>query len=216
MGVRVKICGLTLAADAALAVRHGASFLGAVFAASARQVSAAQARELVGAAGPVPVFGVFATTPPEEILRLRDQAGLAGAQLHGDYSVAVRARLRQEGLLVWSVAHLSRVADTDELPALAIAADAVLVEPRVAGMAGGSGTPLSVELAHAARERLAAGFLALAGGLTPETVAATIALVRPDIVDVSSGVEREGERGRKDAARLIRFMEVVGDTNAGG
>jgi phosphoribosylanthranilate isomerase len=52
--------------------------------------------------------------------------------------------------------------------------------------------------------------MVLAGGLRPDTVAAAIALVRPDLVDVSSGVERSP--GVKDAALLKAFLEaVVGD-----
>lgn len=194
-------------------MRHGAAFLGVVFAESPRRVSVLEARELAVAAGGVPLLGVFTEATPEEILRLRDHAGLAGAQLHGDYSEAVRARLRGEGLIIWSVARLSQPSDVEAIPALAVEADAVVVEPRVAGVEGGSGTPLSADLAQAARACVARGQLVLAGGLTPETVAGAIALVQPDMVDVSSGVE--GERGRKDPLRLVRFMEVVGDADAG-
>ncbi len=213
MPVKVKICGLRRAADAELAVRHGAAFLGAVFAESPRRVSLAEARELAAAAGEVPLLGVFTDTTADEILRLCEGAGLAGAQLHGDYSESTRARFRGEGLLVWSVARLSQASDIEALSALAVEAEAVMVEPRVAGVEGGSGTPLPADLARSARARIEIGKLVLAGGLTPETVAAAIALVQPDIVDVSSGVE--GERGRKDPLRLIRFMEVVGDAHAG-
>jgi phosphoribosylanthranilate isomerase len=49
--------------------------------------------------------------------------------------------------------------------------------------------------------------MVLAGGLTPETVAEAVALVQPEIVDVSSGVERQP--GIKDPNRLARFVEAV-------
>ncbi|HXW96571.1 MAG TPA: hypothetical protein VEI47_03220, partial [Gemmatimonadales bacterium] len=58
------------------------------------------------------------------------------------------------------------------------------------------------------RERLAGHRMWLAGGLTPETVADTVCLVQPDVVDVSSGVEQIP--GIKDHRRMARFMEVLG------
>ena len=49
--------------------------------------------------------------------------------------------------------------------------------------------------------------LILAGGLTPDNVAESIATVRPDAVDVSSGVEYAA--GRKDALLVSRFIEAA-------
>jgi phosphoribosylanthranilate isomerase len=48
----------------------------------------------------------------------------------------------------------------------------------------------------------------LAGGLTAETVGAIVRLVRPDAVDVSSGVEQIP--GIKDPQRMSRFLEALG------
>jgi phosphoribosylanthranilate isomerase len=49
--------------------------------------------------------------------------------------------------------------------------------------------------------------MVLAGGLTPANVAEALALTRPDIVDVSSGVERHP--GNKDPDKLLNFVEAV-------
>jgi phosphoribosylanthranilate isomerase len=48
--------------------------------------------------------------------------------------------------------------------------------------------------------------LFLAGGLRPDNVAAAIAAVRPDGLDLCSGVRRGG---RLDAQRLAGFMAAV-------
>ncbi len=83
----------------------------------------------------------------------------------------------------------------------------ILVEPRVPGVLGGSGVPLDLDLARAARERLAGHPMWLAGGLTPQTVRIAVDAVSPDAVDVSSGVEQIP--GIKDHTSLARFLEAL-------
>ena len=204
---RVKICGLTRAQDAAAAVSAGAAYLGVVFAGGARQVSAQAAAEVSAAAGGVPVFGVYSEQSVEEILRLTRVAGLAGAQLHGPYRREDAARLRTEGLKVWRVVRIARPDHLDALGESVLDADAVLVEPLVAHAAGGTGVSLDLAVAREARNRLAGASMVLAGGLTPATVGAAVALVRPEVVDVSSGVERLP--GIKDPDKIVRFLEAV-------
>lgn len=207
MPVRAKICGLTRAGDAATAAAAGADYLGVVFAGGPRRVTAPAAAEIRAAAGGVPVFGVYGDQSVDEILRVTRAAGLQGAQLHGDYSRADARRLRAEGLLVWRVARVADPTDLALLPEISMDADAVLVEPRVPGRSGGTGTRLDLALAQAARSRLAGAAMVLAGGLTPESVVEAMALVRPDVVDVSSGVERLP--GIKDPDKIARFLEAV-------
>ena len=207
MSVRTKICGLTRPADARLAVAAGADLLGVVFAGGPRVVDVPTAGAIRVAAEQVPVLGVFGEQPAEQILRIVRSAGLDGAQLHGAYHRDVAVRLRAEGLLVWRVARLATTAESGALLELTDAADAVLVEPRVMHAMGGTGVALDLDLACRARDVLADTTMALAGGLTPESVAAAVALVRPDIVDVSSGVERLP--GIKDPDKIARFVEAV-------
>ena len=205
--VEVKICGLTRPDAAAVCVAAGASYLGVIFASGPRVVTATVAGEVVHAAEGRPVLGVFGAQRVEEILRIRDAAGLSGAQLHGDQPVEVAARLRRAGLLVWRVARLAGPGELDGLPSFAEEADLVLVEPRVPALAGGAGVALDLDLGRAARIRLGACRMALAGGLRPENVAEAVLRVHPDVVDVSSGVERAP--GWKDPGQVIRFMEAA-------
>lgn len=206
MAAEIKICGLTRPDDAQVAAASGATWLGVVFAGGPRVVSAEQARAVVAAAGR-PVLGVFGVQAIDEILRVRDTAGLAGAQLHGAYDAADAARLRAEGLVVWRVVRLAGEADLERVADAAADADAVLIEPRVPHADGGAGIALSLPLALRARKRLAGKRMVLAGGLTPETVGAAVGLVAPDVVDVSSGVEIRP--GIKDPSKMHRFVEAV-------
>lgn len=207
MPVRAKICGLTRPEDAAAAVAAGASYLGVVFAGGPRRVTVARAAEIAAMGGSVPVIGVYGDQPVEEILRISAEAGLTGAQLHGSYTRAAAVELRRRGLRVWRVVRIAEPGDLDALDAAALDADAVLVEPRVLHAAGGTGVPLDMSVAREARSRLAGRTMVLAGGLTPATVGEALALVRPEVVDVSSGVE--SLPGKKDPEKIARFMEAV-------
>jgi phosphoribosylanthranilate isomerase len=205
--VRVKICGLTRPEDAAAAVAAGAAWLGVVFAGGPRRITTSAAAEVRAAAEGVPVLGVYGSQSVEEILQVSHAAGLAGAQLHGPYPRAAAARLRAAGLLVWRVVRIARPGDLDALAEAVLDGDAVLVEPRVADAAGGSGVSLDLAVAREARNRLAGATMVLAGGLAPATVGPAVALVRPEAVDVSSGVERQP--GIKDPDKILRFLEAV-------
>ena len=207
MPVKAKICGLTRPEDAAAAVAAGASYLGVVFAGGPRRVTMTAAKEIAAAGGSIPVIGVYGDQSVDEILRINEAAGLGGAQLHGPYPRGAAAELRHRGLRVWRVVRIAEPGDLDALGAAALDADAVLVEPRVPHAAGGTGVSLDIALAREARSRLVGRTMVLAGGLTPETVGKAVALVRPEVVDVSSGVE--SLPGKKDPDKIARFMEAV-------
>jgi phosphoribosylanthranilate isomerase len=207
MAAKIKICGIMRPQEGACAAAAGATYLGVVFAEGPRTVTTDVAKEIVGAAEGVVVMGVFTDQPVNAILQICDRAGLRGAQLHGTYSPASAARLRAAGLEVWRVVRIAAPSDLDLLGEAVNESDAVLVEPNVAQVRGGAGFPLDLAVAREARSRLAGHPMALAGGLTAETVGKALALVRPEIVDVSSGVERLP--GIKDLDKIARFVEAV-------
>lgn len=180
-----------------------------VYAGGPRRVTDVQAREVVAAADGVPVVAVWGVPDRVAILRAREAAGFAGVQLHGGSDAALAESLRGEGLLVWRVLRVGGHDDLTHLDHIKEGADGVLVEPRVPGVMGGAGVALDIALAVEAFERLRTSHSALrtilAGGLHPDTVRAAIAAVRPDIVDVSSGVERSP--GVKDPFLIKRFVD---------
>ena len=214
MAVEVKICGITRPEDAAHAVAHGADRVGVVFAWGPRVVSVDRARDIVAAAGSVPVLGVVSgDASTAHLLSLAEVSGLRGFQLHGSSSATTARTLAAAGLEVWRVAQIASDATmTEVLMHSSHGANVVLLEPLVAGRGGGRGIGLDLGLAREAREQLVATRVGLAGGLTPATVAAAIRFVGPDIVDVSSGVE--DAPGIKSPERVAHFLEAVRDAGS--
>ena len=226
MAVEVKVCGLRRPADVAVAGEAGATYFGVVYAGGPRRVTDQEAREVVLAAGGRPVLAVWGLPDRDAILKARDVAGFRGVQLHGGSDPRLADALRADGLMVWRVLRLASHAELSHLDHMMEGADALLVEPRVPGVDGGAGIPLDLDLAKAAkrafdgtrdairatrsqpstpRPATRVPQFALAGGLRPDTVRRAIEVVRPDIVDVSSGVERSP--GVKDPFLIKRFIE---------
>jgi phosphoribosylanthranilate isomerase len=85
--------------------------------------------------------------------------------------------------------------------------DAVLIDADAGAAYGGTGHTADWALIVKQRDMLGDIPLILAGGLTPTNVAAAIAAVRPDAVDVASGVEREP--GKKDHELVKRFITAA-------
>lgn len=197
----VKICGITNEEDALLAVALGADALGFVFASgSPRQVSPADVGAILRRLpATIATIGVFRDERPERVVEIVNSLGLGGAQLHGREPASEVRWVRDRVPLV-----IQGFAAGD--PTLASVreggADFVLVDAAEPG----SGRAFDWALA----EGVPAGVrLLLAGGLTPDNVAGAILRVRPFGVDVSTGVETEPGSGRKDPARMRRFVEAV-------
>ena len=202
---RVKICGINSEAAFDAAVAAGADWLGFVFfPPSPRAISAERAAGLSARApgGPLRV-GLFVRPNPAEIAAVLAALPLDILQIHGpaEQARAVRARF---GKPVWRAVGIASAAD---LPAAADGADALLLDaspPRGATRPGGNARPFDWTLLRGWRPP--APWL-LAGGLTPETVAAAIAATGASAVDVSSGVERRP--GEKDPALIRAFIAAA-------
>lgn len=191
--VRVKICGLTRRPDAEWAAASGAHYGGVILAAGGRRsISLADAVRLF-ADLPLRRVGVFVNAGPDELRRAADTASLDVLQLHGDESPAELESLRAigEGREIWKVLRPRTAAEfLTELPRYAGVVDGILLDGWSSAAAGGTGTRFPWQAVAAHREQVPAALsLIVAGGLSAANVAAAVELLRPSVVDVSSGVE---------------------------
>jgi phosphoribosylanthranilate isomerase len=202
MRVRVKMCGITSAADAALCVEAGADALGFIFVENTpRCMTSSQVRTIVAALPPfvVPV-GVFWDHPREDVLAVARECGLGAVQLHGEEDLDA---FRNFPLPVIKTIKVRSAADLDRVAPYRTAAFLLDSPERWSEGEPRMPIPWGLLSAQAGRARVI-----LSGGLTADNVAEAIRVVRPFAVDVNSGVE--ARPGRKDPDRVRRFMQAVG------
>lgn len=210
MSIRVKICGLTEPSAVAAAVAAGAAYLGFVFfPKSPRNLTIAQARALALEV-PMGVAKVALVVDADDatIAAILDQVPIDVLQLHGHESPERVAQVRARfGLPVMKAVGIAEAADLDRLPAYEAVADQILVDakaPRGAALPGGNG--LAFDWRLIAGRKWDKPWM-LAGGLTPDNVAAAVRLTGARQVDVSSGVE--SAPGVKDGALIGAFVAAA-------
>ena len=202
----VKICGIRSLEDARFAAASGADAVGFVFwYMSPRRVDPEQAAAIT-AELPQSVLrvGVFVDAPRDEIERVSQQVGLDLLQLHGEEPPEALEGLSRPAL---KAVRVGPRFTAEEALRYSKTAHGIVVDTRLPGetqMPGGTGVPFDWSLVANLAEQVP--FLMLAGGLSPTNVAQAVRAVRPDAVDVSSGVERMP--GRKDPAQVKAFIEA--------
>jgi phosphoribosylanthranilate isomerase len=209
MSVRIKFCGLTRAQDVDRAVELGCDYVGVIFAGGPRNRTLHQAADILRGADPAQRVGVFGTPDATELNHYVSSVPLSVAQLHGDSSPKSVMAARAIGVRqVWSVIPVVGGALSSDAEELFLCADAVVLDTRAANGLGGTGRAFDWAAVAAALETVERrARLVVAGGLTPDNVARAIECLKPDIVDVSSGVE--SAPGVKDPILMSRFVEAA-------
>lgn len=197
----MKICGVTRAEDAEVAVAAGADAIGVNFyPSSPRFCDAAAARAIVEAvAGRAIVYGLFVNESRERISAVVSDIGVTGIQLHGDEPEELA---RGWGLPLIRAIRAGARDEVRRALAMATGYRVLLDSPR----GGGSGTAFDATLV----EGMDLAEAVVAGGLTPGNVSERIRLLRPWGVDVSSGVE--AGPGIKDPLRVREFVSNAKST----
>jgi phosphoribosylanthranilate isomerase len=212
---QVKICGVCSAQDAGHAARAGATYVGVILAPGRQRTLAVAEAESVFAGCPVQRVGVFVDAPPAEVLVAAERLRLDAVQLHGAESPAVAELLAAElPAQIWKAVAVRSAADVDvAVDRFAGVAHALVLDGWSPAGHGGTGSSFDWEEAAAARGRVPGSLrVIVAGGLTPDNVGGVVALLRPDVVDVSSGVEAAPRS--KSAERVQEFVRAAWSAGA--
>ena len=189
---KVKICGLSTKEAVKTAVSAGADYIGFVFAPSKRQVTLEQAAELAKLIpADVKKVGVFVSPNRTELLEAIEKVGLDLVQIHGQAADDLFENLPCASIQAVQVDGDGHVPNS--------LADYLLFDAPVAG----SGQ--TFDWGRLDTTELSQPFF-IAGGLNEDNVEEAIQHFTPYAVDVSSGVETNGQKNHE---KIRRFIERV-------
>ncbi len=208
---RVKICGLTTLENALHCAAAGADLLGFNFyPGSKRFIPFAEAGRWLGELeGSVERIGLFVNEGRDGVLRIMESGLIDTAQFHGDETLDDAAFYAARGIRFFKA---FRVKDEESLRDVgAFSTRRIVLDAFSPTGYGGTGETFDWNLARSVVEVHPELECMLSGGLDPGNVAEAVAVVRPAIVDVASGVE--SAPGMKDIAKVTAFVRAA---KAGG
>jgi len=189
----LKVCGVTNVEDATLAVEVGASYVGMIIdAESPRLIDPQKAREIVSIlpkhVKPVGVVDARKELDLEKVL----DSGVRVVQLH--WARPESYFKAKDALEPYSISVAIAVSELKMWPK-------VKVEYALIDVKDLDGKLIAWGMRHLRP-------LGVAGKITPENVREVVELTKPDLVDVSSGIEKEP--GKKDPSKLKALAEALG------
>lgn len=209
---KVKVCGLTREEEAEMLAYCRVEFAGMVlfFPKSKRNVTLQQAEKILAALKKYGISKSVAVTvsPTKEQVEQIMRLGFDYIQIHGTLSDEVHDVLRIPVIRAVNVA--------GETESIRRKLESVLADEKTAGIlfdgsSPGAGKTFDWNLLKNIQKT--DKLLFLAGGLTPENAAQAVKTVAPDVVDVSSGVEKDvspcAAFAGKDAEKITKFVENV-------
>ncbi len=204
---KIKICGLTGIADARIINDLKVDYAGVVMFCpkSRRSASPETAKEIISAVDTAKTVAVV-VSPTLEQIKIIEDCGFDIIQIHGETPDEVFAAAKLPIFKAFNVK------DTDSIAKYEKTDNIIGYVFDAAQPGSGKTFDWSMLKAIPRGDRL----LILAGGLRPDNVAEAIRYVRPDVVDVSSGVENDNGNGKsRDKAELFAAA-VYGERKAGG
>ena len=192
----VKICGITTKDALETAIEAGADFVGFVFAESKRKILPEKAKELAKLVPQnIKKVGVFVDEPLENLLEIANWVGLDIVQLHGNESPEYADKIPFETIKVIKIDGKKMSQDIEDFANSILMFDAQI---------SGGGEKFNWEAVDL--DKIKGRKFFIAGGLNCENVISAIEYFSPFAVDVSSGVETDGQ---KDAEKIRKFIKIV-------
>lgn len=202
MGTAIKICGITSLEEMKWLAEEAVEYAGIVlfFEESRRCCSLQRAEWIVSETKKIcnpPKLVAVCVSPTKEQVAIIEEIGFDYLQIHGTLSD--------------EVVHLANLPIIRAVGYLEERETVLEVSGKVIGTLYDSACPgsgVAYDWGTLTVPQESEKLFFLAGGLTPENVKHAIEVLHPDVVDVSSGVERAGSVG-KDKEKILDFISEV-------
>ena len=210
--MRVNICGLTNLNQAQEIVKLGANSIGFICVERSPRYISPEDIKAIAVALPhnIDKVGVFADHSLEEIAKTLKFAKLTSVQLHGAETPDFCDRLRQvlpDQIELIKAFRIKTAASLQDIKGYSNKVDTLLLDAYHPHMLGGTGHTIDWQDLEQFAPSLP---WLLAGGLTPNNINDALSRLKPDGIDLSSGVERSpGDKDLTKVTQLFKQLAIV-------
>lgn len=204
MNIKVKICGIKNEDEIKIINKFPVNYLGFIFAESKRKVFPIEVKKLRDLIrSDIEVVGVFLNQKIDFINETIKESNLQYVQLHGDETVDCCRKVKAK---VWKTISVDEKGFVHNYKNYLSIVDGILLDTVVKGQKGGTGQVFNWEMA----KNLSKEFkLILAGGLNPDNILEAINAVKPDIIDLNSGLETKLIKNEEKIATLFDRLKEI-------
>jgi phosphoribosylanthranilate isomerase len=207
--MRVKICGITQIKQGQKIVELGADSIGFICVERSPRYITPDKIKAIATHLPAKTdkVGVFANHSLDNILQVVDRANLTAVQLHGTESPDFCVELRQALTSEIEIIKAFRIKTPEclvETIDYSDCVDTLLLDAYHPQMLGGTGKTINWQDLSEFKPTIP---WMLAGGLTPDNITEALGRVKPDGIDLSSGVERSP--GDKDLNKVAKLFQAI-------
>lgn len=200
---KIKICGIKREDEVDLLNLFPVSYAGFIFAKSKRQVTIEQCISLSKKLNPnILRVGVFVNEPFDQLMKVINECELDVVQLHGDESVDYISGIPIE---VWKTIPIKDTSSLNKIKTYEESVAAILFETFHEKLKGGTGKTFDWHLLEDLKLKQKVKVI-LAGGINPSNAKKAIDIVKPDILDVNSGLETDGYKTLEKVKQLFKEL----------
>ncbi len=200
----VKICGIRSMEELDFVERYADATGVVVECKSKRRIELEKAKEIIECSK-IPVFVVSTLRSYEDWVRVIDKVNANYVQIHAEVNADLVEKIKDLGVYVMKAFKVPKKSENpkNEAEVLIGKIKCFKVDKVLLDTGCGSGETHDLEVSKIISSKIP---IILAGGLNPENVSKIVKEVRPEGVDVSSGVEKGN---RKDEYLVKKFVETV-------